>query len=76
MRTTSYDHTDVTKGLLVQITEVEAEELIKDGTRVIVQVRQREFLEAKNIIDLEQIKKLNSLGVFPMRTFLKEKERP
>lgn len=76
MRTTSYDHTDVTKGLLVQITEVEAEELIKDGTRVIVQVRQREFLEAKNIIDFEQIKKLNSLGVFPMRTFLKEKERP
>lgn len=76
MRATSYDHTDVTKGLLVQITEVEAEELIKDGTRVIVQVRQREFLEAKNIIDFEQIKKLNSLGVFPMRTFLKEKERP
>lgn len=76
MRATSYDHADITKGLLVQITDSEAKKRIADNLSIIVRVRHREFLEAKTQNDLEQIEKLNSLGVFPMKVYLKEKERP
>ena len=76
MRATSYDHADITKGLLVQITDSEAKKRIADNLSIIVRVRHREFLEAKTQNDVEQIEKLNSLGVFPMKVYLKEKERP
>ena len=76
MRATSYDHADITKGLLVQITDSEAKKRIADNLSIIVRVRHREFLEAKTQNDLKKKKKLNSLGVFPMKVYLKEKERP
>ena len=66
MRATSYDAIDAKNGRLTKISEEEARRIIETGKNVIVQVRRREFLEAANIREFKQMKKLNNEGIYDM----------
>ena len=73
MRATTYDEIDTKKGRLTKISEEEACEMIESGKNVIVRVRRREFLEAANIREFKQMKKLNNDGIYDMFICYKEK---
>lgn len=66
MRATSYDAIDAKNGRLTKISEEEARRIIETGKNVIVRVRRREFLEAANIREFKQMKKLNNEGIYDM----------
>lgn len=64
MNLTKYDHMDVTKGTLVQISEAEAREFIKEGVEIILRTSNRDFYCVDDLHDFEQAKRLRGMGVY------------
>lgn len=73
MRATAYDAIDAKNGRLEKVSEEEACEMLKESKRVVIRVKRREFLLAENLLEFEQMKKLNTEGIYDMFICYKEK---